>query len=115
MRIAVLSDVHSNVPALDAVLEDIERHGVEAIVCLGDHVSGPIDPAGGLIFISGTQDRKLRAFEKRNGKLVWQTTLPGVANATACTYMSGGKQYVALSVGGTKENPSGSVMAFALP
>lgn len=46
MRVAVLSDIHSNVPALDAVLEDIERHGVEAIVCLGDHVSGPIDPAG---------------------------------------------------------------------
>ncbi|MVT00629.1 metallophosphoesterase family protein [Devosia marina] len=46
MRIAVLSDIHGNVPALDAVLEDIERHGVEAIVCLGDHVSGPIDPAG---------------------------------------------------------------------
>lgn len=77
--------------------------------------AGPIVTAGGLIFISGTQDRKLRAFDKRNGKLVWQTTLPGVANATACTYMSGGKQYVALSVGGTKENPSGSVMAFALP
>lgn len=77
--------------------------------------AGPIVTAGGLIFISGTQDRKLRAFDKQNGRLVWQTTLPGVANATACTYMSGGKQFVALSVGGTKENPSGFVMAFALP
>ncbi|MGG7661912.1 PQQ-binding-like beta-propeller repeat protein [Dyadobacter sp. BHUBP1] len=77
--------------------------------------AGPIVTAGGLIFISGTQDRKLRALDKKTGKLVWQTTLPGVANATACTYMSGGKQFVALSVGGTKENPSGSVMAFALP
>lgn len=65
MRIAVLSDVHGNVPALDAVLEDIERHGVEAIVCLGDHVSGPIDPAGaaerimalGATSIRGNHDR----------------------------------------------------------
>jgi quinoprotein glucose dehydrogenase len=77
--------------------------------------AGPVVTAGGLIFISGTQDRKFRAFDKKTGKLIWQTTLPGIANATACTYMSGGKQYVALSVGGTKENPSGSVMAFRLP
>lgn len=65
MRVAVLSDIHGNVPALDAVLEDIERHGVEAIVCLGDHVSGPIDPAGaaervmalGATSIRGNHDR----------------------------------------------------------
>lgn len=77
--------------------------------------AGPIVTAGGLVFISGTQDKKLRAFDKATGKLLWQTTLPGVANATACTYQVNGKQYVALSVGGTKENPSGSIMAFALP
>lgn len=77
--------------------------------------AGPIVTAGGLIFISGTQDRQLRAIDKKSGKTLWQTLLPGVANATACTYMSGGKQYVALSVGGTKENPSGSIMAFRLP
>lgn len=77
--------------------------------------AGPIVTAGGLVFISGTNDKKLRAFDKKTGKLVWQTLLPGVANATACTYTSKGKQYVALSVGGTKENPSGSIMAFALP
>jgi quinoprotein glucose dehydrogenase len=76
---------------------------------------GPIVTAGGLIFISGTQDRKLRALEKSTGKLVWETTLPGVANATACTYQVNGKQYVAISVGGTKENPSGFIMAFTLP
>lgn len=77
--------------------------------------AGPIVTAGGLVFISGTQDRKLRAFDKKTGKLLWQTELPGVANATASTYMSGGKQYVALSVGGTKDNPSGFMMAFRLP
>ncbi|MCF2520781.1 PQQ-binding-like beta-propeller repeat protein [Dyadobacter sp. CY351] len=77
--------------------------------------AGPIVTAGGLIFISGTNDKKLRAIDKKTGKIVWETLLPGVANATACTYMHKGKQYVALSVGGTKENPSGSIMAFALP
>lgn len=76
--------------------------------------AGPIVTAGGVLFISGTEDRKLRAFDKTTGKLLWQTTLPALANATACTYQVKEKQYVALSVGGTKENPSGSIMAFCL-
>ena len=77
--------------------------------------AGPIVTAGGVLFISGTEDNKLRALDKATGKLLWQTTLPALANATACTYQVNGKQYVALSVGGTSENPSGSIMAFALP
>lgn len=76
--------------------------------------AGPIVTAGGLIFISGTNDKKIRALDKITGKLLWSFALPGVANATACTYQSGGKQYVALSVGGTKERPSGSIVAFKL-
>ncbi|MBB5621914.1 quinoprotein glucose dehydrogenase [Pedobacter cryoconitis] len=77
--------------------------------------AGPIVTAGGLIFISGTADNQLRAFDKISGKILWQTTLPALANATASTYMAGGKQYVALSIAGTKDNPSGAIMAFALP
>ena len=77
--------------------------------------AGPIVTAGGVIFISGTEDKKLRALDKATGKLLWQTTLPALANATVCTYQVNGKQYVALSVGGTTENPSGFIMAFALP
>lgn len=46
MRFAVISDVHGNSPALDAVLADITGQGVDTVLCLGDHVSGPIDPAG---------------------------------------------------------------------
>lgn len=77
--------------------------------------SGPMVTAGGLVFISGAADKKLWAFDKITGKMVWETALPGVNNANVCSYMVKGKQYVALSVGGTKENPSGSIMTFALP
>jgi len=77
--------------------------------------AGPVVTAVGVILISGTDDRKLRALDKATGKLLWQTSLPAIANATACTYYANGKQYVALSVGGTSENPSGFIMAFALP
>jgi quinoprotein glucose dehydrogenase len=77
--------------------------------------SGPMVTAGGLVFISGAADKKLWAFDKKTGRLVWETELPAANNANVCSYAVNGKQYIALSVGGTKENPSGSVMAFALP
>lgn len=46
MRIAVISDVHGNLIALDAVLGHIARQQPDAIVNLGDLVSGPYDPHG---------------------------------------------------------------------
>ena len=44
MKIAALSDIHGNLPALDAVLADVERRGVDVIVNVGDSVSGPLLP-----------------------------------------------------------------------
>lgn len=46
MRIAAISDIHGNLAALDAVLVDIAKRGVDLTVNLGDIVSGPLDPAG---------------------------------------------------------------------
>ncbi|HFK4064925.1 TPA: metallophosphoesterase [Kluyvera ascorbata] len=37
-RFAIFSDVHANLPALNAVLADIDRHGITRIYCLGDVV-----------------------------------------------------------------------------
>lgn len=76
---------------------------------------GPIVTAGGLVFIGSTRDKMFRAFEKATGNLLWETTLPGVANATPCTYVANGKQYIAVSVSGYPENPAGAIMAFSLP
>jgi predicted phosphodiesterase len=44
MRIAVISDVHGNRLALEAVLDDITSRGVDSTVNLGDLVSGPMEP-----------------------------------------------------------------------
>jgi putative phosphoesterase len=41
MRVAAISDIHGNLPALEAVLADIESEGIEEIVVVGDTVSGP--------------------------------------------------------------------------
>lgn len=45
MRIAILSDIHSNLEALTRALEGIESAGVEAVYCLGDVVGYNADPA----------------------------------------------------------------------
>ena len=45
MKLAVVSDIHGNLPALAAVLADAARERVSAIVNLGDIVSGPLWPA----------------------------------------------------------------------
>ena len=64
-QIAIISDIHGNTWALDAVLKDIQRRGVARIVNLGDSVYGSLDPAGtadrlvsaNILSISGNQDR----------------------------------------------------------
>ena len=44
MRVAALYDVHGNLPALDAVLDEVDREGVDTIVSGGDVVWGPMPP-----------------------------------------------------------------------
>jgi predicted phosphodiesterase len=44
VRIAVVSDIHGNLPALEAVVGDFARRGVDAVVNLGDSLSGPLLP-----------------------------------------------------------------------
>ena len=45
MRIAVISDIHGNLGALEAVLTDIDRQACDCTLNLGDIVSGPLHPA----------------------------------------------------------------------
>jgi len=42
MRVAVLADIHGNLPALDAVLREVEAAGVDAVVLAGDLADGPM-------------------------------------------------------------------------
>ena len=45
MRLAIVSDIHGNLPALEAVIADFTRTGVDGMANLGDIVSGPLWPA----------------------------------------------------------------------
>jgi predicted phosphodiesterase len=44
MRIAVISDIHGNCFALDAVLADLREHPADQLVCLGDAIQGGTQP-----------------------------------------------------------------------
>jgi predicted phosphodiesterase len=44
MKIAVLSDIHGNLEALEAVSADIQRRRAERVVCLGDNIGYGPDP-----------------------------------------------------------------------
>ena len=46
MRIALLSDVHGNLPAFEAVLADVDACGPDEIWCLGDLVGYGAEPDG---------------------------------------------------------------------
>jgi predicted phosphodiesterase len=67
MRLAVISDIHGNLPALDAVMKDIRTRGVDLIVNLGDCVTSPLWPREtfetlqslGLPTVRGNHDRLL--------------------------------------------------------
>jgi len=44
VRYAVIGDIHGNLPALEAVLADIRREGVDQILCVGDVVGYGANP-----------------------------------------------------------------------
>lgn len=67
MKIALLSDIHANLPAFEAVLEDLEKHNPDVIYCLGDLVGYNVWPnqviglvrKHGIATIAGNHDLKV--------------------------------------------------------
>jgi len=81
------------------------------------NLGGPIVTSGGLLFIAATKDEKLRAFDKKTGKILWKYKLPAGGYATPSTYLLNGKQYLVIAAGGGGKvgSPSGdSFVAFCL-
>lgn len=74
MKLAVVSDIHGNLPALQAVLADVARQGVDRILNLGDILSGPLLPADTaellmarpeIVAIAGNHERQLLKVRER--------------------------------------------------
>jgi quinoprotein glucose dehydrogenase len=65
-----------------------------------ENFGGTIVTAGGLVFIGGSKDEKLHAYDKNSGELLWEFKLNAGGYATPCTYMTRGRQYVVIAAGG---------------
>ena len=84
-------------------------------------LGGSIATAGGLVFIAGTLDPYIRAFDIETGKELWKAQLPASGHATPMTYQlnSRGKQYLVIAAGGhakiDEEPQSDALVAFTLP
>jgi quinoprotein glucose dehydrogenase len=79
---------------------------------------GAVATSGGVVFVAATADEKLRAFESRTGRTLWEHQLPAAGYATPSLYMVNGRQYVAIASGGGGKNATPSndaIVAFALP
>jgi len=82
-------------------------------------LGGPMLTAGGVVFLSGTLDYYLRAYDVSTGRELWKARLPAGGQATPMTYESrSGRQMVVVVAGGhgslgTKAGDS--VIAYALP
>jgi alcohol dehydrogenase (cytochrome c) len=60
--------------------------------------SAKLTTAGGVLF-SASADRYVRAFDDRDGKVLWQTRVQDVPNVFTISYMLDGKQYIAMIAG----------------
>jgi quinoprotein glucose dehydrogenase len=79
---------------------------------------GTIVTAGGLVFIGGTMDERVHAFDKKTGELLWEHPLPAGGYATPCTYAVNGRQFVVIAAGGAgklRTKAGDAFVAFSLP
>jgi alcohol dehydrogenase (cytochrome c) len=80
-------------------------------------IGGVLATDGNLVF-NGEGNGLFRAFDAKNGKMLWEYQCGAGVNAPAVSYMVGGKQYVAVAAGGNTQldfKRGNSVIVFALP
>jgi quinate dehydrogenase (quinone) len=82
-------------------------------------LGGTLATQGGLVFIAGTQDFYLRAFDSGSGKELWKGRLPVGSQGGPMSYKSPktGKQYIVITAGGARQSKQRGdyVVAYKLP
>jgi quinoprotein glucose dehydrogenase len=74
---------------------------------------GQRGPNGAFRVPSWGGGKKFRAFDKKDGKVIWEMDLPGGTSGAPMTYMAGGKQYIVVAVGW--DDMDAELVALALP
>jgi glucose dehydrogenase len=75
---------------------------IAPITGTGSHAprGGVVATGAGLLFVGTSSDRKFRAYDADTGKVLWAFDLPAAQEGVPAVYSVGGKQYVAVAVGG---------------
>ena len=103
-------------------LGEVPELATKGIVDTGAHFprGGPVITAGGLIF-TGTNDRRVRAFDVETGKMLWDALVPEAIEGIPAVYEVGGQQYIVFCAaarrapdGATQAKFRGAYVAFAL-
>jgi quinoprotein glucose dehydrogenase len=99
-------------------IEELTKQGVPLTGV--QNLGGATVTAGGLVFVAGTSDEKLRAFDADTGAELWSAKLPFAGTAAPAVYEADGRQFVVITAtgGGRAGGPSGAgdaYVAFALP
>jgi quinoprotein glucose dehydrogenase len=104
-------------------LGDVPELAAKGFKNTGSHYPkvGPVVTAGNLIF-TGTRDRKVRALDAANGKVLWEHELNAALEGMPAVYEVGGRQYVVFCASAqvgltpaTRVEIHGAYVAFALP
>ncbi|MGO8833804.1 MAG: pyrroloquinoline quinone-dependent dehydrogenase [Roseiarcus sp.] len=80
-------------------------------------IGGALATAGGVVF-AGEANGHFKAYDARNGAILWDFVAGAGVNAPPSTYMVGGKQYVVVAAGGNTQidaKRGNSIIAFTLP
>jgi quinoprotein glucose dehydrogenase len=100
-------------------LGEFEELAAKGIITGTPQAGGSITTGGNLVFIGATTDSMFRAFDARNGRMLWSDKLPASAHTSPATYMGrDGKQYVVIGANGGSffgSPTSDEVIAYALP
>jgi quinoprotein glucose dehydrogenase len=88
------------------ILWRVPNGGVAALGDAGKNVGsvaprgGVVVTAGGLVFAGTPSDRKFRAYDQDNGKVLWEADLPAPPEGVPSVYQVAGRQYIAVPTGG---------------
>jgi quinoprotein glucose dehydrogenase len=78
--------------------------------------NGPVVTAGGLILLGSWADRTVRAFDARNGKVLWEYPLKANPEGIVAVFEVNGRQYVAFCASGSATSETPTAEAYeALP
>jgi quinoprotein glucose dehydrogenase len=81
---------------------DGEVSALAPVMGTGSHAprGGPVATGGGLLFVGTSSDRSFRAYDSDTGKVLWSRELPAAQEGVPAVYSAGGREYVAVAVGG---------------